>query len=329
MLKKHCFLDFLLKHCFTLYVVWILSLFVFKLSVMAGLIILLLLIFLPLFAFSFTFLELCYYFKPVIRLHVVVKWFYYVAFGLSLLVSVYYAQHSLGYLFTILFFSVFILFLLFMPFLTFKISFAILSITILAYLCQSIILGFQNIQLLLFSLLLMIAVYSFLHYAILDVDTVILELRDLFRKMGRDVGNLDLLFGFRSFSSKFLLLHGYLKDVCKLDKVLKSYVDVGSLANILDFVSKFPRMSKAKDVKEFLLSLPPQIKDVRNIMAHGAKINLYRGVRCENWGKHRQVALKETARFLYRVYLAEIYPLYLQLFYGIRDKVVGSLPMRS
>jgi len=186
-------------------------------------------------------------------------------------------------------------------------------------------LSLQVIQPLLFSLLLIIAVYSFLHYAILDVDGVILELRDLIKKQGRDVSDLDLLLGFRSFSSKFLLLHGYLKDVCELNDVLRSHVDVRSLASMLDVFSRFPRMSKIKDIREFVLSHPPQIKDIRNIIAHGAEISLYGGKKREKWNEHEQEALDRTARFLYRIYLAEIYPLYLQLFWKIRDKIKERL----
>ena len=117
------------------------------------------------------------------------------------------------------------------------------------------------------------------------------------------------------------MLRVKLKDVCRLDDVLKSYVDVESLASMLDVFSKLPRVSKAREIEGFMRSFPPQIKDIRNIMAHGAKIDLYRGVRREHWKKHRQT-LERTAQFLYRVYLAEIYPLYIQLFYGIRNKVI-------
>ena len=328
MLKKYSFLAFLLRHYFTLCIVWILSLLVFKLSVTTGSVVILLIL-LSLFASFFTFLELYYYLRPATKLHAIVKCFYYVVFALSLLFPIYYVQRVWGFWSAVIFFSAFILLLFFIPFLIFRLSFAAFSASILAYLCLSMVVGFQNIQLFLFLVLLMVTVYCFLRYAILNIDSVVLMLRKLFKKQGYDVSDLDSLLGFRSFSSKFLLLHGYLKDVCKLDKVLKSYIDVGSLAGVLDFVNKILRVSKAKDIREFLLSLPPQIKDVRNIMVHGARINLYRGERCEHWDRQKQRVLKSVAHFLYWIYLAEIYPLYLQLFYGIRDKVVEYLPMRS
>jgi len=92
-LKIRVFL-FLLRHCFTLCIVWFLSFLMFKLLLVADSIGVLLLLFLPILISSFTFLELYYGLKPVIKLHTVVKWFYYVVFALSLLFPIYYAQHA-------------------------------------------------------------------------------------------------------------------------------------------------------------------------------------------------------------------------------------------
>jgi len=118
------------------------------------------------------FLEFYYHLKHVVSLHLVVKWFYYVVFAFCLLFTLhnaYYIWRQPIILLT-LFFSSLISLLFFTPFLVFRFYFAALSMIILAYLSQSVIFGFQNIQLLLSSLLLMLALYSFLRYAILDID---------------------------------------------------------------------------------------------------------------------------------------------------------------
>ena len=273
----------------------------------------------------FIILDLCYYWTLNEKAHVMIKYFYYVLFVLSLTFSIYFSQHIWGYHVTVLTFSAIVLFIFLVPFLAFKLLFAIISLFALLYLCQSIIVGFQSIQYLLSLILLMIAIYAFLRFSVLNVDGVVLKIKTLFKDLNYNVGDLDLLFGLRSFSSKFILLYGYLKDVCKLGTVLTSAIESGLLSSLLAISVAITKKNVYKEIKEFMASHPPQIADIRNIIAHGASIKKYRGIRLEAWDAHKQIVIKRIARYLYGAYLIEIYPLYLELFWKIQEVLLEHL----
>lgn len=333
MVKEYSFIAFLIKHCLIISITWIIFLsafsFVFKLLNSNSVILFFLIPFiLSVLILLFGFLELYYQSEPTVKLNAIVKWFYYVVFALSLLFSTYHIQHSLGYLFVI-FLAILLLSLFFTPFLAFRFYFAILLLIILAYIIANVVYNFQDVWILLGFILITISIYSFLRYAILDIDGIILKLCELFRKLGYDIYNSKLLLGFRSFSIKFLILYGYLKDVYKLDSVLKAYVDVKPLVEMLDILSKFSKMKKFEELKKFLSQYPPQIKDIRNIMVHGANLIKYGSKGLSRLNSTQQVMVRRAARFLHRIYLLEIYPLYLYLFRQIKSEIEKNVPQKT